>query len=756
MKLLAKITILFLALTGSLFSHDNIDSLKTILPFATGKDKVKVLNDLSKAYWGRSPDTTIEYANQALELARGIKDRAGEATALKNTGVAYHVLGDCNRSLEYYKKSYKIYEEIMDSTGMGNCLNNIGTIYNDLSDYDTALEYYLKSERIYDSLCDTSGIAASYINIGNIYDVLREDEKALENFQISLKLNEQIGDNDGAAICLNNIGNIQSDLGDNHKALEYYQKSLLIYEQTGDPSGIGTAYINIGYAYDELGDSEMALQYYRKALDIYKDFGDKQGIAIILNNIGDASRKLKNYSQAHEYLDSSIALSQEIGSKDMLKENYECFAKLYADLGDYQKALENYKLFSAIKDSIFTDDRSNQITEMQTKYDTEKKEKENELLRKETEIHQATIKRQNIITISIGVGLALVIGLVIVMIRANNTKRKTNGMLQEQKRHIENQANELKQANDRLIELDHFKEGMTGMIVHDLKNPLSAIMNYSEDKDDHSQVVIHQAGKQMLNMVMNILDVQKFEGAQMKLETEDNNLYQIAGAATDQVDFLSREKGIDIINSIPKDLSVVADSGIIERVFINLLTNSIKYTPNSGKVILETIFQADNTVRVMVSDSGEGIPKDKLTTVFDKFQQVQPKKSSKVRSTGLGLTFCKLAVESHGGKIGVYSEIDEGTTFWFTLKKSDVTATIIEPDKSGNTTELALSILDKENLIQYIKLFENLEIYEISGLRNILRQIQPDSNLAVKLWKDEMQRAVYAVNEDKYRQLMKI
>jgi len=293
-------------------------------------------------------------------------------------------------------------------------------------------------------------------------------------------------------------------LGDNQKALEYYQKSLLIYEETGDPSGIGTAYINIGYAYDELGDSETALEYYRKALVIYKDFGDKFGIAIILNNIGDASRKLKDYDKSYEYLDKSMKLSEEIGSKDMLKENYECFADLYFDQGDYQKALENYKLFAAIKDSIFTDERSNQITEMQTKYDTEKKEKENELLRKETEIHQATIKRQNIITVSIGIGMALVLGLVFVMIRANNTKRKANRMLQEQKQHIENQANELKQANDKLVELDHFKEGMTGMIVHDLKNPLSAIMNYSEDTDDHSQVVIHQAGKQMLNMVMNI------------------------------------------------------------------------------------------------------------------------------------------------------------------------------------------------------------------------------------------------------------
>jgi len=756
MKALAKITLILLALIGSLYANAELDSLKTILPFTEGKEKVKVLNQLSKAHWGRSPDTTIDYANQALELARQLNDRSGEATALKNTGVAYNILGNHSLSLDYYKKSLAIYEEILDSTGMGNSLNNIGTVYNDLCDYDTALEYYLKSKRIYDAIGDTSGIAASYINIGNIYDVLREDEKALENFQISLKLNEQIGDNEGAAICLNNIGNIQSDLGDNHKALEYYQKSLLIYEKTGDPSGIGTAYINIGYAYDELGDSEMALEYYHKAHKIYEDFGDKLGLAIILNNIGDANRKLKNYSQAFAYLDKSMKLSAEIGYKDMLKENYECYADLYFDQGNYQKALENYKLFSAMKDSIFTDERSNQITEMQTKYDTEKKEKENELLRKETEIHQATIKKQNIITVSIGIGMALVIGLVIVMIRANNTKKKANRMLQEQKQRIENQANELKQANNKLIELDQFKEGMTGMIVHDLKNPLSAIMNYSEDKDDHSQVVIHQAGKQMLNMVMNILDVQKFEDAQMKLETEDNNLYQIARAATKQVDFLSLEKGIDIVNNIPKDLSAVTDSGIIERVFVNLLTNAIKYTPNSGKVILETIFPADNTIRVMVSDTGEGIPKDKLTSVFDKFQQVQPKKSSKVRSTGLGLTFCKLAIESHGGSIGVYSEIDEGTTFWFTLKKSAVEVTVIEPDAAIETRELSLSISDKEQLIPYLKQLEKLEIYEISDLRNVLKQMQQDENIGAKLWQDEMRRAVYAVNGDKYRQLLKI
>lgn len=756
MKSMKLTIILILLMSASAISSDTVDSLVALLPVKSGEDKIVLLNELSKAHWGISVDKAFEYANQALELSLQIDFKEGEATAFKNLGVCHSNLSEHEKALEYYHKALRIYEEIDDKIGIANALNNIGVIYIEKDEYDKALEYYVQSAKIYEEAYDTSGIAASLLNMGLIYDYLKSKDKALEYYEESYNLFEQIGEISGSAMCLNNIGNIFSDRGDNKKALEYYQRCLKINEEIGDLYGIGDALLNIGYAYDELEDYYKSLEYYEKSIKIDREAGDKYGVAINLNNIGDLYRKLKKYGQSNKYLSQSLEISTQISSKDMMKENYDCLAKLYDDQGNHEEALKYYKLFSEMKDSIFTEKNSNQIAEMQTKYDTEKKVRENELLRKEKEIQQATISRQRTITISIGIGLCLVLGMALVVIRAYKNKKKANLILNRQKLQIEEQANELKQANDKLIELGQFKEAMTGMIVHDLKNPLGAIINYSEDKNDLTQNIIHQAGKQMLNMVLNILDVQKFEDARMKLETEHQNLSQIARTAIDQVEFLCREKNIDVINKCSPDLTVVVDSGIIERVFINLMTNAVKYSPLNEKVILETSIHSDDYIKVSIIDNGGGIPKDKLDRVFDKFQQVEPRKSSKIRSTGLGLSFCKMAVMSHGGEIGVESDAGQGAKFWFTLKKSDkIAASIHETDKL-KIEELTLTDLDREYLKPFIEQFSELEIYEISNLRDVLKQIQADDRDGLQQWKEELRRAVYTSNDEKYRQLINI
>ena len=161
-------------------------------------------------------------------------------------------------------------------------------------------------------------------------------------------------------------------------------------------------------------------------------------------------------------------------------------------------------------------------------------------------------------------------------------------------------------------------------------------------------------------MVLNILDVQKLEDAKMKIEFVDFSINSCLFDALNQVKLLYERKSITVENSIPNNLTVKGDAEIVQRVFINLLTNAIKYTPNNG-IICFTYPQGfqnlEGFVRVQISDNGQGITSDKLNSVFDKFVQIDAKKSGGIRSTGIGLTFCKLAVEAHGGQIGVESTI---------------------------------------------------------------------------------------------------
>jgi two-component system, sensor histidine kinase and response regulator len=108
------------------------------------------------------------------------------------------------------------------------------------------------------------------------------------------------------------------------------------------------------------------------------------------------------------------------------------------------------------------------------------------------------------------------------------------------------------------------------------------------------------------------------------------------------------------------------DRDITHRIFVNLLGNAIKFSPG-GTTIDIGISSIGTDVRVTVIDQGYGVPPDYHQRIFEKFGQVESRKEGKMYSTGLGLTFCKLAVEAHGGRIGLESEVGKGSTFWFTL-----------------------------------------------------------------------------------------
>ncbi len=333
----------------------------------------------------------------------------------------------------------------------------------------------------------------------------------------------------------------------------------------------------------------------------------------------------------------------------------------------------------------------------------------------------------------------------------------------ERTEQIKIQAEELKTTNERLIELDKFKEGMTTMIVHDLKNPLNTILSVSKEVESQ------QAAKQMLNMVLNILDIQKFESAQMKIQPVVFPLKSCALDALLQVKILYEKKSIILKNNITNDVFVKGDFELISRIFINLLTNAIKYTPNNGEISMliengniekyisneasEKSGFPDKFLLVKIIDNGQGIPSDKINLVFDKFSQVEVKSSGGVRSTGLGLTFCKLVVEAHGGTIGVQSELGKGSAFWFYLPKGEPLTEEIQIGEIKQKDNVSLDDSDKAYLSEFLEKLKNLTVYEFSDVNIILKTIESKSK-NIEYWKNEVENALRACNEEKFNSLI--
>ena len=325
-----------------------------------------------------------------------------------------------------------------------------------------------------------------------------------------------------------------------------------------------------------------------------------------------------------------------------------------------------------------------------------------------------------------------------------------------QKDQIEGQAQALQSANQRLLQLDEFKQDMTGMIVHDLKNPLNAILSGLDgDVAGGARSVLRKSARQMLYLVMNILDVQKFEQAQMIPDRRPSSLFDLAAGAIDQVSFLSG--GRDIANRLSRSDQVLVDPEIIDRVLVNFLTNAIKFTADNGLIALQQAADSGQWVRIEVTDNGKGISVADQAHIFERFGQAEARDSGRAGSTGLGLAYCELAIVAHGGEIGVESEVGQGTTFWFTLAQAPDAAAgdPVEQVVGDNFSGVAISLTgaDQQRFTGLLAQLLATPTYKVTALNRILDQVERDIGEPALDWVSAVREALAAADERRLARL---
>jgi signal transduction histidine kinase len=253
---------------------------------------------------------------------------------------------------------------------------------------------------------------------------------------------------------------------------------------------------------------------------------------------------------------------------------------------------------------------------------------------------------------------------------------KTHLKLRRLQLELERQNRQLRESYEQLKKLEDLRDNLTNMVVHDMRSPLMGITGnleilemYAEKKlsreDMESLRNARSSSLVLVGMVTSLLDISRLEQGQMPLDvtcSDMDDLIQDAlkslGSLTKQVSLLFHKTNLPVL--------VTCDVNLITRVIANLVGNAIKFAPEGSKVTVSVEKEGEGT-KLCVADTGNGIPLEYHEKIFEKFGQVVNRQHRQRYSTGLGLTFCKLAVEAHGGKIGVESEVGKGSTFWFTL-----------------------------------------------------------------------------------------
>lgn len=244
---------------------------------------------------------------------------------------------------------------------------------------------------------------------------------------------------------------------------------------------------------------------------------------------------------------------------------------------------------------------------------------------------------------------------------------------------------------EKIVELEKLRDDLTGMIVHDIKNPLSGAMTAIDlllsgslgplTAEQKKFIGYAKVGNnRILSIVNSLLDVQRLTENKLALKKSSFAASELV-SNLDWVNGYVQGEEKKLVFSVENDLMIFGDKEIITRVLANLLTNSIKHTPRGGQITLRITKSSEarrakedalrNETLFEVIDTGEGIPKEYLDRLFERFFKVESQKFKTKIDTGLGLNFCKLAVEAHGGKIWVESEPNKGSKFSFTLPEND-------------------------------------------------------------------------------------
>ena len=615
--------------------------------------------------------------HKAIRTAIIINDTSLYTKAILGKASIYSQEGKFDSGTYYNNTAITLGKKLKDTAILNMAYHNKASIYIKKGSYDSAIYYLYKTEAYYikhknhAQLCNIyNAIAIAYQHVGRIDDAKRY-------YHLAIKNNGLASEVDNTHILLSNLGQLYFKQSKFDSAIIFFNKSLKVIDPVKNMKSYNIVLLNMGNAYTEK-------KMYKKALYIYNQvyhspfFNTNNLIKTAITiNLGNLYSLTKNYDQARKYTIKGAQLAHQNQLLAFEKNAYSILFNIDSAQGNWLDAIKNLQIKHNLKDSIINKQTLSNIEDLNLNNNLVKEKARSELLEAENKLKSKTINtRNNYIYILIGL---IVFFIVLTFFIISNRKKiqKLHSKLRIKNKEIRKKNKDLTIYSKKLEESNKTKNKFFSIISHDLRSPFNSLVgitdvlenDYTElDEEEKLSLIsaLSKASKHAYDLLENLLEWSHVQNKKIENKPSiiDINLISKKSCALYQLN--ASQKNIEIINNIPSNCNAYSDNNLTQNTLNNLINNAIKFTSEGGKIVLSAETK-DNYVNICITDTGVGIPEDKIDCLFNIGNKYKQKGTNREKGTGLGLVLCKEYVLLMGGTISVSSTIGEGSSFCIQL-----------------------------------------------------------------------------------------
>ena len=589
------------------------DSIIQILPsMVEDSNKVKALAKIGETFYYMAPAKGIEYTQAGLDIAEKLNYQRGISRMENLLGLLVGDTGNNTLSREYFNRSYMVNKKIGNSYGMISNLNNTGRSYQREADFASALDYFLKALTVAQDIKSDEQIALVCTNLTTSYFSQKDYARAMQYARLTLEHAERAHSGNNKAKALFQMGSIKEEEKDTPAAKNYFKEAYNEYVNINNKTGM--TQVMVEQAPLLYPDYEKAIEQ-MKQTQLVADSVAPSSLYSIANlaNLGNAYfnlsqkrlgvEKMKILKEGETVLLKALKLSRETENRELQAGISGTLSKIKEAQGDYRSSLENFKTYYSINDSLFSQEKKNQLAALESRNSLNLKDKALAISKLEL-----AAQRRTQLGLLLGILALGIIGSLLIW--QNRVRHKSNV--------------QLLLLNNRLDEANRVKLKFFGILSHDLRSPIANLVNYlyllknePEQLAETAAIGRQQIGNSVENLLQNLETVLLWSKEQMDHFKPDIRLVKVEDLFDYLRNLLQPAEGMQINYDNPDHLQITGDENYLRVILQNLSSNAINAIKGKAPgLIVWKAEKKNNQTILSIRDNGPGIQAEQIGALF--------------------------------------------------------------------------------------------------------------------------------------------